>query len=159
MIRTIVFLGLALLTAIASASEDRYSSEEEVVALGKAVGLGNEEAVRKLFNTRADGAVAEEIDIILGKVVRSNPKLFLEGLSQSWRANCGSCLPGLVGNTGDELVDRFRDQLKELKARRRALQGVTAQELLPLRDKCLRALDDDIREVKRAIQFESGKRR
>jgi hypothetical protein len=157
MLRTIVFLCLIFLMANATSSEDRYSSVQEVTALGKEVELSNKAAVKKLFNTRADGAVAEEVDIILGKLTRTNPKLFLEGLSQSWRANCDSCLHGLVGNTGDKLVERFEDQLKELKARRRALLGVNTQELKPLRDKCLRALDDDIREVRKAIQFESTK--
>ena len=156
MMRAIAILALVFLAVAASAAEDREVSEVEVIALERAAHAGDKAAIVALFNARADGAVAEEIDIALGSLIRSNPNLFLESLSQSWRANCDACLPGLVGNTGDALVDRFDDQMKELKKRRAALEGVNNQALLSLRAKCLTALDADIREVASAIQSEAG---
>lgn len=117
-------------------------AENDVMALQKSAEAGDRGAVRKLFGfySRSDGAVTEDIDMILGNVARRHPRLFLEELKRS-NAGHGKCTT--VGNTL-ELTDQTDAQIAELRARRESLLSVGDESLRKLRDDCTRELDEDI---------------
>jgi hypothetical protein len=119
------------------------ATEADVFALESSALAGNREAIRSLFNlySRSDGAVSEDIDIVLGNTIRKHPKVFLEELKRSKKK---SRLDALVGNTGPDLVDRFEEQAVELKRRRDALRTVHEPLLIEVRDACIRELDREI---------------
>ena len=152
----ILFVG-----SITIAAEERSVSEEDVFALQPSAEAGDRMAIRKLFELApySDGAAAEDIDVALGRTIRNHPQLFLEELRRSSSATCDRCFPGLVGNTGDELVDRFDDQAKELTQRRKALASVNKKSLADLRKKLLRVLDKQIEEAKDAAKDEKERAR
>jgi len=117
-------------------------TESDVMTLQKGAEAGDRRAVRKLFSfyPHSDGAVTEDIDMILGNVTRSHPRLFLEELKRS-DAGRGKCTT--VGNTL-ELTDQTEAQMAELRARRESLRSVEDALLKTLRDDCIRKLDEDI---------------
>ena len=125
-------------------------SENDVMALEKSAEIGNRAAVRSLFGfyPRSDGAVTEDIDMILGDVARRHPKLFLEELKRS-NAGHGRCTT--VGNTL-ELTDQTDAQIEELRARRQSLLSVDDVSVRKLRDDCVRELEGDIRVAVNAKQ-------
>lgn len=118
-------------------------AENDVMALQKSAEVGDRGAVRKLFNfyPLSDGAVTEDIDMILGNVARHHPRLFLEELKRN-NAGHGKCTN--VGNTL-ELTDQTEAQIAELRARRESLLSINGVSLRALRDSCLHELDQDIR--------------
>lgn len=120
------------------------------MALQKNAEAGDRGAVRKLFGfyPRSDGAVTEDIDMILGNVTRRHPRIFLEELKRS-NAGHGKCTT--VGSTL-ELTDHTHAQLAELRARREALLSVTDLPLRNLRDDCIVELDQDIQIFVNAAQ-------
>lgn len=99
------------------------------------------EAVKLSFRlfSITDGAYAEELDILLGKLIRIDPKLFLGELVAN-RGSIGS-LGGLLGNEGEEYVDRINAQCFENRQRKKALQSVSDQLLLKMRDECNHELE------------------
>jgi hypothetical protein len=123
------------------------ASEQQVLAFRAAVAVGDRASVRALFALDADGAAAEDKDIVLGGLIRVHPRLFLQELRRSGHGNCRPCLEGILGNLGDEFVDRFAAQAEELGKRRQALLSVADKDLAPLRDACIRVLDDQIRQA------------
>ena len=125
-------------------------AESDVMALQQSAEAGDRGAVSKLFGfyPRSDGAVTEDIDMILGNVARRHPRLFLEELKRS-NAGHGNCTT--VGNTL-ELTDQTEAQLAELRARRKALLSVTDLPLKKLRDNCISELDEDIQIFVNALQ-------
>jgi hypothetical protein len=125
-------------------------TEIDVMLLQKSAESGDRLMVRKLFGyyPRSDGAVTEDIDMILGNVARHHPEMFLEELYLS-NAGSGNCTT--VGNTL-ELTDQFDEQLAELRARREALLSVTSSPLRKLRDNCIHELDQDIQIIVNAAQ-------
>lgn len=151
--RMLAVIGLLLTISPSYSAESNELSEVQVMELEKAIAAGDRAAIHTLFNTHADGAVAEEIDVALGALIPLNPTLFLEGLGESWQANCERCIDSLVANTGEALVDQPNAQLKELKVRRAALVGVNNQELAALRATCLGALDRAILQLE-SVQAE-----
>lgn len=128
--------------------------ESEVMAFQKSAEAGDRGAVRRLFGfyPRSDGAVTEDIDVILGKVTRRYPRIFLEELKRS-NAGDGNCTT--VGNTL-ELTDQVDKQLVELGARRESLLSVRNVSLTKLRDDCIRELDKDLRIIVKAQQKMKG---
>jgi len=103
---------------------------------------GDAESVRLAFRlfSITDAAYTEELDILLGKLIRINPKLFLRELVANQNLVIGN-LEGLLGNEGEEYVDRFKAQCLENSLRRKALQSVTDSLLTRKRDECLNELD------------------
>lgn len=95
-------------------------------------------AVRLAFRlySIADGAFAEELDIILGRLIRINARLFLEELKNNYRLALG--LDGLVGNFGYE--QHYGDDNLETTLRIEALKRVTNPKLKSIRDECIKAL-------------------
>jgi len=101
---------------------------------------GDAEAVRlayRLFSI-TDSAYTEELDVLLGKLIRINPRLFLSELRENQKL---VGLGGLLGNHGDEYVDLIRAQCLENRLRWKALKSVTDSSLLRKRDECIRELD------------------
>lgn len=129
-------------------------AESDVMALQKSAKAGDRGAIRKLFSLypRSDGAVTEDIDMILGNVTRRHPRLFLEELKRS-NAGHGKCTT--VGNTL-ELTDQAEAQTAELQARRKALLSVGDASLKALRDDCIHELDEDIQIFVNAMQQMKG---
>jgi len=155
--RIIFALGLILVGCATWAAGQTHSvTEEDVFALQRPAETGDRAAIKKLFGMQADGAVAEDIDIVLGGIIRVYPQMFLEELNNSWLATCEECLPGLLGNTGEKLVDRLQEQAQELRMRRDALRSVSDKSLSNLRDKCIRILDEDIKKTLKANEANTG---
>lgn len=127
------------------------ATEADVLALESSALAGKREAIRSLFNlqTRSDGAVSADIDIVLGNTIRKYPQMFLEELK---RAEKKDRLDALVGNTGPDLVDRLEEQAVELKSRRAALRAVREASLFEVRDACIRELDRQIEARTNAAQ-------
>lgn len=121
------------------AADPAKSIEVRVAVLEPRASLGNRKAVRQLFVLRnvSDGAVAEEIDIALGKVIKKHPQIFLSELSRSQREPDSS----LLGNLGPKYVDRLTAHADELKRRAAALRTVRDQALVEMRDKCIFILE------------------
>ncbi len=102
---------------------------------------GDAESVRLAFRLLSitDSAYTEELHILLGKIIRINPKLFLRELVAN--QNLVGTLDGLLGNLGEEYVDRLKAQCLENRLRQKALQSVTDPSLRPKRDECVNELD------------------
>jgi hypothetical protein len=87
----------------------------------------------------SDGAFGEELDIMLGELIRINPKLFLEELYKHRDLVC--CLDGLVANLGGSYVDRSESSGSyELHKRLDALKSVKGARFLKTRDECINEL-------------------
>jgi len=104
---------------------------------------GDAEAVRLAFRlfSIADGAYSEDLDILLGKLIRINPRLFLKELLGNKERAGRFSLDGLLGNEGEEYVDLIMAQCLENRLRRAALQSVSDYPLRQIRDECTRELD------------------
>jgi hypothetical protein len=102
---------------------------------------GDAESVRLAFRlfSITDSAYTEELDILLGKLIRINPKLFLRELVAN--QDLIGTLEGLLGNEGEEYVDRLKAQCLENRLRQKALQSVTNPSLRRKRDDCVNELD------------------
>ena len=83
----------------------------------------------------ADGAFAEDLDVLLGQLIRIDPTLFLRQLKNANIQN--GRLDALVGNYGDIYVDKVEAQRLETKERIRALETVSDSALKEIQDKCL----------------------
>lgn len=123
--------------SIAAQAERLYDDlgllERQILALDR-------EAVRLAFRLHptSDGHYAETLDIVLGLVIRLDPRTFLEELKSSVRQ---VALDSLVGNLGWAYVDRSDAQAYEVELRAKALRSVTDPALLTVRDACLAHLE------------------
>ena len=65
---------------------------------------GDRQAIRLAFSLTsvADGAYEEDLEIILGSLLRINPKLFIDVLTEFY--NTFAEIDGLVGNEGEVYV-------------------------------------------------------
>jgi hypothetical protein len=102
---------------------------------------GDAESVRLAFRlfSITDSAYTEELDVLLGKLIRINPKLFLRELVAN--QDLIVTLESLLGNEGDEYVDRPKAQCLEKRLRLKALQSVTDPSLRRKRDECVTELE------------------
>jgi hypothetical protein len=109
--------------------------------LKERVQQGDRDAVRLAFKlfTIADGHFSEELEIEIGKLINSNPRLFLQEL-KNHRGLIVS-LGGLVGNLGPDYVDELALRKKETEKRIRSLNLVTDKDLIATRDECLAELN------------------
>lgn len=138
-------------------SPDQYDEMSSVAwEVGQTLGMleyqvcaGDREAVRlafRLLYTYADGHVAEEICIMLGVLIRSNPQLFLEELHNhppQWVS-----LGHLVGDFGPNFVDLDSAEWLEATLRIKALQTVSDSQLVEVRDQCIEFLEEYARMLK-----------
>lgn len=120
---------------------DRYQLE----ILERQVLSGDKPSVMLAFNllSIADGGFSEGIDIILGTLIRINPKLFLEGLRKH-QALVGR-IDGLVGNQGHIYVDRIEASCYDSQLRIDALSTVHESTLQEVKDKSIEVLRKVIR--------------
>lgn len=102
------------------------------------------ESVELAFRMRhiADGAFLEDLNVILGALIRVDPELFLTELQRAKipRRDMG----GLVRNLGDTFVDQMEKQCEELHLRRQALATVTRSSLKQTKDQSLSALEEGL---------------
>ena len=106
------------------------------------VGAGHVESIQlafKLFSI-SDGAFTEDLQIMLGKLIRPNPQLFLEELARSGLPN--TYYDGLLGNNGYALVDRLDAQCLEWNYRIEALRTVASSELEKIKQSTLAKLEE-----------------
>lgn len=98
------------------------------------------ESVRLAFRLMSisDGTMSEDLDIMLGKLIRMDPRLFLQELQRQDTSE--DAIEGLLANLGEDLVDDQKKDCAELKKRNKALQSVKDQTLLVTRDRCLSVL-------------------
>ena len=97
------------------------------------VGAGHVESIRlafKLFSI-SDGGFTQDLQIMLGKLIRPNPKLFLEELARS--ALSTGYYDGLLMNDGYALVDRLEAQCLEAEKKIEALNSVTDSKLMNIK--------------------------
>ena len=99
------------------------------------------ESVRLAFRMReiADGAFLEDLEIILGKLIRPAPDLFLAELQRAHVPP--GALGGLVGNLGGSYDDKMREQCAELRRRMKAVRGVRTPYLQEPKEQVLSALE------------------
>jgi hypothetical protein len=88
----------------------------------------------------ADGAFAEDLDIILTKLIKTNPRLFLQELKVH-RQLFGRGL--IFQNFGPEFVD-VEDEVrkKEINVHVRALKSIEDSALMEVRDEMIQAYKD-----------------
>ncbi len=93
------------------------------------VGAAHVESVRLAFRlfSISDGGFTEDLQIVLGKLIRPSPKLFLEELDRSAISN--SYYDGLLMSNGYALVDRREAQCLEAENKIEALNSVTDSKL------------------------------
>ncbi|MCX6835092.1 MAG: hypothetical protein NTW07_08165 [candidate division Zixibacteria bacterium] len=131
-------------------TEDRNEAIEkfydELAMLEVQVCTRDRNAVRLAFRLMpiSDGAFAEWLDIMLGRLIRIAPRLFLEELAA--HRDCVTGIGPLVGNQGGEFVDRFRAMSLESQLRFQALDSIPDTQLANVRKECLNALREDIRD-------------
>lgn len=155
MFKPLTWLPLLLaLAGVASAAEPIAADAPEaaVFALQAQVHAGDRIAMRHLLDLSADGAVAEYVSVIMGQAIRNHPDAFLDEVAKNWRAQCESCLESLLGNLGDDFVDRFPEQVEELQKRKKALRTVNASSTQSLRDRCILVLDRQISSIQSLIR-------
>jgi hypothetical protein len=108
--------------------------------------------MRELLSLKTDGAVAEDVDVIMGGAIRNHPEAFLVEVARTQRAQCDSCLESLLGNLGDDFVDRLPEQIEELSKRKTALRTVKVASVQALRDKCVFIIDRQITQIRSLIR-------
>lgn len=79
---------------------------------------------------------------MLGRLIRIDPKLFLEELLNNREKVVG--YDGLLGNCGEVYVDRFLARKYELQRRYDATESVTAPELSEIKHVCLQVLQESL---------------
>jgi hypothetical protein len=136
----LIFIGAVLaLPQALKAEHTAAPTEHDVTLLQARVAAGDRTAVQAAFRLRrrADGAVGEYIDNVLGSLVTTYPRLFLEELQRSGDFRR---LDSLLANLGPKYVDKMKAQVSELRNREAALRRVNAPELRDVRDRCLKEL-------------------
>lgn len=108
---------------------------------------GTQKSFEQAFESllKSDGAVAEEWDIEIGKLIKTHPTNFLKAL-KIYR-NKVKRVDALVGNLGPEYVDDFPRQKIELQKRAHALELVKNKTLKPLANECVEELKKQIKVV------------
>lgn len=104
----------------------------------------------------ADGDFAESLEIILGKLIRANARLFLQELG-----NFGSkdfCPKGIIGNLGDDFVDQPKEAVTEITLRKAALTKVTDPKFASSKATCLRVIESVLREEQQDLKTISSRR-
>jgi hypothetical protein len=104
---------------------------------------GDRNAVKVAFRLYAvsDGDFGETLDIELGRLIKINPRLFLQELKVH-RALVER-IDALLGNCGDEYIDRMDAKARELRARVKALKTINDTDLQGIRDECISVLNQE----------------
>lgn len=83
----------------------------------------------------ADEEFAEDLHILLGRLLDKNPRLFLEELRR--HRSLVKSLTHLLKNLGSNLTDRPEVQRKKLLRRKEALQEISEDHLQFIKNECL----------------------
>ncbi len=135
--------------------------ENQLPLLSELVKKGNRNSVKIAVRlwTMADTVFAEELSAMLGQLIRVDPKLFLEEISDfPWPDDYGKFKVWLrqgylvcdgvslspYGEKADDSAIR-----EELELRIRALNTVTEKELVELRDICVTAIKEELAKTNR----------
>ena len=119
--------------ATLSYSTGRFDEDDvdvDLDVLEAEVSAQDRSAVRLAFRLHAPGHYEETICVMLGRLIRANPRLFLEELKAAG-------IQDIVGNLGFGFVDRDQAQRFEVDARINALKRVTDPSLKATRDRCI----------------------
>jgi hypothetical protein len=111
---------------------------------------GDKNAVKaafSLFNI-SDGAFTEEIEWSLAELIRIQPKLFLEELELHKNGYFIREVDYPLFGEGIIFLDKMRAQTLESEMRIKALESVTDERLRPIRDECIKRLNDHIRKYR-----------
>lgn len=97
-------------------------------------------AVKLAFKLRsiADGGFSEDLSIMLGTLIRIDPKLFLEELKNTKPEV--ERLNALLANVGAVFVDRMTARCLENQLRIECLETVREASLVNIRDRCIEIL-------------------
>jgi hypothetical protein len=116
-----------------AAAEEFYQALEHALpTIGRLTRSRDREAVRLAFDLRSacDGALLEDLDAVLARLVRVDPTLFLIEA----RTHGGKAVVDVAAFSGDEFVDQEKARCDELRERIRALGTVHDESLAALRD-------------------------
>ncbi len=136
--------------SVPSDNHDRLYEDLELLEVQ--VVAGDRQAVRLALRlySEADGHYAETLDILLGRLVRVNPRLLLEELRLHRKRAGNRHGFGMLRNYGFPYVDRgWTADMYETERRIAALKTVTDVDLRPLRDSCLAMLQYDLDEARK----------
>lgn len=99
----------------------------------------NKNSIKLAFRlfTISDGAFTDELNIILGQLIKLNPELFLIELNEY---NHLVILGGLLCNYGPEYYDSKTNCKMETEERINKLSTIEKDELIKIRDKCIEVL-------------------
>lgn len=144
---TIAVLPDAQVSFSGSAEESQANriiyAEQPMATLERQVLMRNQASVELAFRLMhiADGAFAEDLDIILGKLIRIDPVLFLTELQKAKGAES----VGLVLNLGESYVDEMKRTCTEWRLRRQSLQTVHAPNLDAIKKRAIAAIDKEVK--------------
>lgn len=102
-------------------------------------GKVNSTALAFRFYTIADGELADNLDILLGRLICRNPRLFLRELKANRRLV--SRLDALLMNYGPDYADKDEAQTSEFNRRLKCLRKVRDPELQEIRDECVEFME------------------
>lgn len=121
-------------------ANDAIYSPAFMKRLEKRVRMKEQKSVELAFRLRhmADGAFLEDLNAIIGRLIRISPQLFLSELARAEVPP--KALEGLVANLGDKFVDQPKQQCIELRKRAAAIGGVRDTEVAKTKDQVLAAL-------------------
>ena len=102
------------------------------------------EAVALAFRLRrqSDGQISEILDLMLGRMIRIDPLLFLQELAVAKKSGGGE--DSTLRNFGFAYVDHVKAHDYERERRIEALRSVDVPQLRELRDDCIRRLGGDV---------------
>ncbi len=89
--------------------------------------------------TVADGDLAETLDVMLGKLICRNPRLFLRELRAN--RNLVTRLDSILMNYGTDFENDEQAQTNEFKHRLKCLRKVRDPELQEIRDECVEFME------------------
>lgn len=122
-----------------SEADKAYAQLEAALpTLETAVVSKNRSSVRLAFRlfAMADGHSAEQLDIMLGRLIRLDTVMFLDELGHAQPPYPTEVLGGLVGNLGEEFVDDMAAQCDEFRLRLKAIERIKNRRLAHWRATC-----------------------
>ena len=113
------------------------SLHEDLLLLEIQVISADREAVRLAYrlSVESDGHYSEMLDAMLGRLIRIDPKLFLQELKR--HRSQVSRLDSLLGQHGRPYIDRHRARSYEDEQRIAALMTIADPSLKDIRDECV----------------------
>lgn len=126
-----------------------------VAASAESFILGDVASFDKAFEQRfkSDGASSEELDIEIGKMIKTHPTNFLKSLLKN--KSRITRLDSIVGNLGYEYVDQFEKMKIEIEARiaslEKAKQRSSDQKIKDLARQCIEKLKELHLQVERTL--------